>query len=248
MARPEHVETRAVPRDAMLVERVRAGDTTAFEALYRAHLDAVRRAVAGELRDQQQQVPDVVQEAFTRALECLPNLRDPDRFRPWLLSIARHVAADHLRARARSTLAPEDDAVEIATDDRGPAELLELSDLARLVRTGIAELSPRDATAVALVTHLGFSSSEVAAALGVSPGAAKVIVHRARRRLRNALLLEVLVRGRGGCAACPPLSGDVDRAELLRHVLGCAECTELLTAEVNGYEAQPVSCEPVPRR
>jgi len=40
---------------------------------------------------------------------------------------------------------------------------------------------------VTMVTHLDFTPSQVADALGVTPGAAKVIVHRARRRLRNAL-------------------------------------------------------------
>jgi RNA polymerase sigma-70 factor (ECF subfamily) len=226
-------------RDAALVARVKDGDRGAFEALYREHVDAVRRAVGGELREPQQ-VPDVVQEAFTRALGCLPNLRDGDRFRPWLLSIARHVATDHMRSRARTPIACDEDAIETAAVEPGPAELAELADLAQLVRAGMAELSPRDATAVALVTHLGFSPAEVAAALGVSPGAAKVIVHRARKRLRNALLLEVLVRDTGGgCPHRPLLGPGGDRAEALKHVLGCAECMALLTAEVNGYDVQP---------
>lgn len=233
-------------RDAGLVERARAGDATAFEELYREHLAAVRRAVVGELREQQQ-VSDIVQESFTRALDSIANLRDPTRFRPWLLSIARHVAADHYRTRARSPLAADEDSFEAATEEPGPAELAELAELAQLVRAGMAELSTRDATAVALVTHLGFSPSEVAVALGVSPGAAKVIVHRARRRLRNALLLEVLARdGGGGCRERPPLGARGDRTEVLRHVLACSECMELLTAEVNGYDAQR-SFAPVPR-
>jgi RNA polymerase sigma factor (sigma-70 family) len=235
-------------RDAALVKLVRTGDTAAFEELYRTHLPAVRRTVSAELRDHQV-TPDVVQEAFTRALDCLPSLRDPSRFRPWLLSIARHVAADHVRARSRTPVASEDDDGEMVADTPGPAEMAELADLAQLVRSGMAELSPRDATAVALVTHLGLSPNEVGAALGVTTGAAKVIVHRARRRLRAALLLEVLVRGHaGGCPDRPSIGPDGDRAAALRHVLACPECTETLTAEVRGYDSRPESLEASSRR
>ena len=52
----------------------------------------------------------------------------------------------------------------------------------------------RDAAAVTMVTQLGFTPAQVADALGVTQGAAKVIVHRARRRLRNALALQLMVK------------------------------------------------------
>lgn len=177
--------------ESVLVEQARAGDTAAFEALYVRHVSAVQQVVGAIVRNRAL-VPDAVQEVFTRALDRLPTLRDPSRFRPWLLSIARHVATDHVRARvrARGDTDPDDDVFNVATPEPGPEELVEVAELSRLVQAGLAGLSARDATAVALVAHLGFTPAEVAAALDITPGAAKVVVHRARRRLRDALHLE----------------------------------------------------------
>src|SRR4051794_26114267 len=77
---------RPARHDAELVERVRNGDATAFTELYRAHARAVHTAVRDNVHDADA-AADVVQEAFTRALARLDTLREPDRFRPWLLSI-----------------------------------------------------------------------------------------------------------------------------------------------------------------
>ena len=50
--------------------------------------------------------------------------------------------------------------------------------------------------AVVLVAELGFSPAALGAALGISPGSAKVVIHRARRRLADALAQQELVRRR----------------------------------------------------
>src|SRR3954471_7984221 len=86
--------------DAELVARIREGDADAFSELYRLHSHAVGTAVRDNVHDADG-VADVVQETFTRALARLDSLRQPDRFRPWLLSIARHAAVDHRRHATR---------------------------------------------------------------------------------------------------------------------------------------------------
>lgn len=230
--------------DALLVALIRAGDISGFEELYVRHKPAVTRTVAAIVRDRDE-APDVVHEAFTRALGHLDSLRDPDRFAPWLLSIARHVATDHIRDRLRVDLAAEAAELDAPEATPGPEELAELADLSRLVGAGMTRLSSRDATAVALVAHLGFTPAEVGIALGVSHGAAKVIVHRARRRLRDTLFTEVLMRGHhGGCADQPALDDDADPALVLRHVRACQACTDALTSDVRGYEFSPVLSVP----
>ncbi|HEX7133252.1 MAG TPA: sigma factor-like helix-turn-helix DNA-binding protein, partial [Iamia sp.] len=69
----------------------------------------------------------------------------------------------------------------------GPDDLVAAADLARRLGVGVQGLSRRDALTLALVVDLGFGPAEVAVALGVSEGNAKVILHRARRRLRQAV-------------------------------------------------------------
>jgi RNA polymerase sigma factor (sigma-70 family) len=179
---------------------------------------------------------DLVQEVFLRALEQLPSLRHPDRFRPWLLSIARHAAIDHRRARSRVALLSDDTAERIEADGPGPERLSELQELTELVRGCVAGLSRRDATAVALVSQFGYSIREVAETLGVSDCAAKVLLHRARRRLRDALTLEVLLRRNAG--GCPELALAFDQDDLIRagrHIRSCPSCASLAVAEVTLY-------------
>ena len=137
-----------------LVERVRNGDMTAFAVLYRDNVGAVMRAVRDNVHDPES-VADVTQEVFARALERLGTLRDPARFRPWLLSIARHAAIDHRRARKNVADSLDDAPVEPADTGRGPADMAELNELARFVRGCVAGLSRRDATALTLVTQFG---------------------------------------------------------------------------------------------
>lgn len=175
--------------DAALVARVLAGDTDAFATLYRAHNRAVRAAVSDWIREPEAQL-DCIQESFLRALKRLDTLRDPDRFRPWLLQIARNTARDLGRKRSQrrwESLEPEH---EPESTDPDPQAFAELAETATQVKAALTTLSARDATALDLVVHLGFGPAEVAAALGITPNNAKVVVHRARRRLQNAIEMQ----------------------------------------------------------
>jgi RNA polymerase sigma factor (sigma-70 family) len=222
----------------VLVARTLAGDERAFAALYRAHAGAVHRLVRESAHDPDV-AADLVQEAFTRALEQLASLRDADRFRPWLFAIARHVVADHHRRQAR-TASPERESpveVEPSSLQPGPAELAELDELSRLVRGCVAGLPARDAAAVAMVSYLDFTPAEVASALGITTGAAKVAVHRARARLRGALKLAVLVRRNlPGCEEFEALCA-VDELAAARHVRACPSCDTLARRELELYAA-----------
>lgn len=225
--------------ESRLVDLVRSGNRQAFAELYAHNINAVQRVASGVLHDADF-TADVVQETFARALEGIDRLHSNSRFRPWLLSIARHVALDQLSERARRPIANPGAAEEIVDSSPEPEVVAELRELVRLVHGSAVRLSPRDATALSLATEFGFSTSELAAGLGVSPGAAKVVLHRARRRLRERLTLELLVRRRGpGCEAFLELKESEDLLEAARHVRDCSSCQSLATAEVNLYQAEP---------
>jgi RNA polymerase sigma-70 factor (ECF subfamily) len=181
--------------DADLVRRAQAGDSHAFASLYVAHRGAVTAAVRGNMGDRDT-VDDVVQETFLKALERLGTLRDPAKFRPWVLATARHAAVDHARHRARITLCGDDhDPLDrdVAPSET-PEQILEAVELASLLQAHVSRLSHRDARAIALVCQPGCGPTEVAAAFMVSISAAKVLVHRARRRLRTAVGNELALR------------------------------------------------------
>jgi RNA polymerase sigma-70 factor (ECF subfamily) len=220
---------------AVLVEQVRDGDMSAFSALYRSHVGVVMQVIRDNVRDPET-VADVTQEVFARVLERLGTLRATDRFRPWLMAIARHAAIDQRRRRSHTPDALDDRHTEPPDAGPGPDEVAELNDLARVVQGAVAGLSRRDATALTLVTQLGLQPGEVALALGVTPGAAKVILCRARRRLREVLTLDLVVRR--NAHGCPTLARALDREDLLgaaRHVRRCPVCSAVAEVEVELY-------------
>lgn len=224
--------------DAALVARLRAGDRTAYAALYEAHAPAVRLAVGDRVQEPQARA-DLVQEAFTRALERLDDLRDPGAFRPWLLSIARNAAVDQRRGERWTADVDDDVLVELGDPVAGPEDHAELAELAARVRSNVVHLSRRDATALTLVTRFGLSTQDLAAALDVSPGAAKVALHRARTRLRQALRLETLAhRSPGSCDELRRLYDDGDHAAATRHLADCPAC-RVVDAEVEGFAHAP---------
>jgi RNA polymerase sigma factor (sigma-70 family) len=221
--------------DSEFVDRALRGDPAAFASLYRRHLPGVQRVVATSTYDAAA-VADIVQEVFARALEGLPGLRDPARFRPWLLSIARNACIDHGRIRSRD---PSGEPLEIDPEEAnaGPAELAELAELVDLVRGCMIGLSPRDVTVLSLAGYFGLGPVELGTALGVAPGNAKVILHRARRRLRRAIALRMLVRNRAGCPEVQASLRADDLARALRHIDTCPVCTEAAEEEVSLYSA-----------
>lgn len=210
--------------DTALVEAVRSGDRVAFDSLYRRYRGGVGMVVRHQLRDPDQ-TAEVVQETFARALESLPRLTSPARFRPWLFAIARHTAVDARRGAIRSSREVLETIESHAAPGPGPDELAEMAELAGLVRGALAGLSRRDSTAIGLVA-LGFGVPEVAGALGIRHGAAKVALLRARRRLKARLLMDLAERRQA--PACPGRERlrQNDLVAVAGHLEGCSTCQE----------------------
>lgn len=86
MANPV-LRTVTPPSDAALVERAVAGDEQAFAAIYRRHAGSVA-AVVYRLLGRDGDLDDIVQETFVEGLKGLAELRDPDKLRSFLITIA----------------------------------------------------------------------------------------------------------------------------------------------------------------
>lgn len=162
------------------------GDHDAFAELmveFRPFVHGVVQRVVHR-RDLQE---EAVQVAFVRAWEHRGQLRDPQRFRPWLARIARNAAIDLVR-RQRSVpvdFNAEPTSVPICPD-HAPT-VAQSNELADRVELGLQQLRRRDAVAITLAAQFGFGPDEIAAALQIRPGNAKVVLHRARKRLRSEL-------------------------------------------------------------
>ncbi len=176
--------------DDMLVAQVRGGDREAFSQLYRRHVGAVRLAVGDKVRDPEIRA-DLVQEAFLRAFSSIDRLQDPRKFRAWVLQIGRNLGFDHLR-KHKTIIESLGDSLdtEIEATDPDPGELYECAEAASRLRNGMARLSSRDATVMSMSVQFGFGPAEIADALGITPNNAKVVLFRARKRLRLAVDLD----------------------------------------------------------
>jgi RNA polymerase sigma-70 factor, ECF subfamily len=167
------------------VDAVRGGEADAYRELFQRHRGRVAKIVASYVADRETRL-DLVQDVFVRAIERLHQLQEPERFAPWLSQIARRVSIDFLRSQ-KTSVSHADGFDQIAATDPSPSDAARASELAHSVQMCFAVLSPRDATVLTLVVQLGFTSSDLSEALGVTQNNAKVILHRARHRLRNAV-------------------------------------------------------------
>jgi len=174
--------------DTVLVAALRGGDPTAFDAIHERYAGELtgyaRKALGGAHHDAE----EVVQDAFMRALASLRATKRPMTLRPWLYAIVRNRALDELRRPHRRRLGDEIEQLRLA--DERPANdphqaLLDREALAGVV-TAINELPPRQRLALVLRELDDRSHDEVAATLGVSRGASKTLVHRAKTSLALA--------------------------------------------------------------
>jgi RNA polymerase sigma-70 factor, ECF subfamily len=156
-----------------------------FERLYRAQVDAIAAYFARRSADPQT-VADLTADTFVAAIASFGSF-DPRRGsgRAWLFGIARRIYAGHCEAASRQheRVARLAGRRELEPDQVG--ELLDRIDAERAGRalvTGPAALPGADRALVELVDLDGLTPKEAAAALGVSSGAARMRLMRARLR------------------------------------------------------------------
>jgi len=172
-----------------LVTMILGGVDVAFDEMHRRHVRAVTTVVRSGLRSNGD-VADVVQDVFVSAWNALPTLREPAALRGWLLQIARRAVIDYVRrGNCRPPLANDDDLLLGDAIDRNsdPHDAFEVAEVADRLHDQMTRLSARDATVISLAVHFGFGPAEIAEALKITPNNAKVVLHRARQRLRAAL-------------------------------------------------------------
>jgi RNA polymerase sigma-70 factor (ECF subfamily) len=181
----------AASPDADLVRAALAGEGRAFEVLARRHRGAAV-AVSRRLLGGAPEAEDVAQEALLVALRRLDRLREPDRFGVWLRGIAAR-----LSWRRRAAAGPvEDRADDRPLEEPGPGEVVEGTELRAELNRVVADLPPGQREAIRLVYLAGASYDQAAAALGVSAGAVKTRLHKARAALRQRLGLDQKARAR----------------------------------------------------
>ena len=156
-----------------------AGDAMAFARIVRAHHDDMVR-VCHLIYGDPELAQDAAQAPWPIAWQKLASLRDPDKLRPWLVSIAANEARQMLRRLHRDRVVPIEVA-DIRSDHTDPAWRSSDDELVSAIR----RLPEEDRTLIALRYVSGFDASEIAPILGLSPSGVRTRLSRVVARLRQ---------------------------------------------------------------
>jgi RNA polymerase sigma-70 factor (ECF subfamily) len=201
---------KASEDEVELVARLRAGDEQAFEALVARHYGTML-AVAQTYVKTRAVAEEVVQDAWLGALQSLDRFEGRSSLKTWILAILVNKAKTRGVREARSvpfaSLAPERDEPAVEPERfRGPEDgfpghwraypgnwgaapdvALEDRETLQVAMRAIAALPLAQQTVIRMRDVEGYSPDEVCAALEVSAANQRVLLHRARSRVRAAL-------------------------------------------------------------
>lgn len=170
-------------RDATLVQHHRAGDPTAFADLYQTYHPQLLRFIRRRVREGHI-AEDLTHDTFARALDRLGELRNPERFYPWLTVIARRLVINHYRDIGHVNA--------IADLDPGQSEAPDHQMLRRVEQDNVREALDRVRDNYREVLRLRegeeLSYNDIAQRLGITEALVTIWLHRARRALRREYL------------------------------------------------------------
>ncbi|WDV52790.1 sigma-70 family RNA polymerase sigma factor [Streptomyces coeruleorubidus] len=234
------------PSDADLIDRMRSGDDTAYEELYRRHAQAVRRYARTCCRDAYT-ADDLTAEVFARMLQAVRGGSGPEHaVRAYLLTSVRRVAASWTRSARREQLV-DDFAVFAAQSARGSSasddDTLDLGADVRAMHEAERSMAMRAFRSLperwqAVLWHTEVedeSPSEVATLFGLDANGTRVLASRAREGLKQAYLqahVSATLTDDEECAryadqlgtyACGRLRTRAERG-LRKHLEECAKC------------------------
>lgn len=178
-----------VSLDATLVARLLQRDVSAFEQLYERHCRLVYGLVL-RILNQASTSEEVVQDIFLqlwRNAGQYDSARGP--FVPWLLTVARNRALDHLRRKSERQRRLEEQSEQMPAVFAAPEYEVALDQKRRAerVRALMAELAPQQKRAIELAYFEGMSHSEIASALKEPLGTVKSWIRNGLLRLKEGL-------------------------------------------------------------
>jgi RNA polymerase sigma factor (sigma-70 family) len=226
--------------DRELTGRALAGDSKAFDELYRRHEGAAWRLAQAVTRSRDD-AADAVSEAFARVFTAMRRgVYSPDApFRPYLLTATRNAAIDAGRKAGRVIATDDQDVIDRAAEGgarRGaPADAIEESADATMIAAAFAALPERWRSVLWLAEVEGMRPRDVAPLMGLSANGAAQLAVRARAGLRQRYLQAHLRESEEhdcrrtishlGAYVAGTLSPR-DTAHVDQHLAACAECRE----------------------
>ena len=174
--------------EAELVGAARSGDRQAFDELVRrTFVDTF--TLARRLTGNEEDARDVVQEAYLRAWKGIGKFRGEAAFSTWMYRITANAAASNVQRRRRHrTESFSDDFEPVDTSaEQMVSQGAESAEALDRISAALDDLPAKLRSVVVLKDVYGMSHEAIAEELGITVSAAKVRLHRARRKLRDVL-------------------------------------------------------------
>jgi RNA polymerase sigma-70 factor (ECF subfamily) len=172
------------------VNRCRTGDELAWEVLVRRFQPRVY-SVAFHYLGQAEEAKDVAQDIFVRAYEQIDGCREPERFLPWIIRIARNACIDRLRqirARPPAQDLPVEDMADRLVAATSPEEVWERNRRKQLIHRAVQSMSTLNREVIVLKEIQGLSLKEIARVLEVPMSTVNSRATRARLELAQKVV------------------------------------------------------------
>lgn len=179
------------PDEINLVNRFKAGDSSAFEELVRAYQDRIFnlcRYVLGNDHDAE----DAAQDVFIKAFRNLSGFKPDASVYTWLYRIAVNTCLDRKRkpfflSLFKSGESEDGGDYDVPSEEPSPEKLLESKQISREIQRALNKISPKLRTVIVLKEFEGLSYEEIGEVLDISLGTVKSRISRAREELKELL-------------------------------------------------------------
>ena len=170
--------------DFEALQRWRAGDLSAGDALFREHAKSVYRFFSSQVDGS---VDDLVQETFERCLQSSASFREDGGFRSWMFGVARHVLGDHLRKQYRGREDFDLSVHSVIDSGTTPSRAVGRRREYQLLLAAMQRLPVDQQIALELYYWEGMSGSKIATVLECPEGTVRTHLRRGRLRLKEEL-------------------------------------------------------------
>ena len=175
--------------DVQLIAACQQNDSRACQQLFHIYRDRIY-ALCRHMSNNVEDAEDLTQESFVWAFDNIASFRAEASFGTWLYRIAANRCLAH-RRKVKPQFYSVDDLAERSgvalADGPNPEEQLVRKELVDRAEAAVQELPEKQRLLFVLGTQMGLRYREIGAVVGCSEDAVKVGVHRARKRVRDAL-------------------------------------------------------------
>lgn len=173
--------------DESLIQYSSRGNQVAFEILFRRYERSVARMIRYQVSDRTAQ-EDVFQETVLAAWRHLGSLQNPDKFKGWILQLARNKCHDYYRGQKRVEQPLDSEVLDHSLNRHGAASQ-KGEQLTERILDEVEQLSPAEKQLMHRFYFQGLTIAEIALRSGVPAGTIKRRLYTARKRIRKKMKL-----------------------------------------------------------